>query len=281
MSIKKNVIVTLTTDFGLQDPYVGQLKGALLLGYHNILPIDLSHAIAPWDLEAAAHCLYDSYRYFPKGSIHLVVVDPGVGSARKLIAAAGNGYYFVAPDNGVLSLLLASRQLDKACCISPDKIALSAISSTFHGRDILAPAAARLAQGAKLEELGPSLSLQELVRLPTHFIEPIDQLVTRLKGHVVLIDHFGNVRTNFHLARSGIDPARLLAIHVGGLDVNLYFPSYSAAAPGELFFLIDSAGYLEIAMNKGNAAQRIRCAKGDALILMLSSTQAPIRSGMD
>ena len=186
----------------------------------------------------------------------------------------------MAPDNGVLSLLLASRQLDKACCISPDKIALSAISSTFHGRDILAPAAARLAQGAKLEELGPSLSLQELVRLPTHFIEPIDQLVTRLKGHVVLIDHFGNVRTNFHLARSGIDPARLLAIHVGGLDVNLYFPSYSAAAPGELFFLIDSAGYVEIAMNKGNAAQRIGCAKGDALTLMLSSTQTPIRPGM-
>lgn len=265
-------VVTLITDFGWQDAYVGQLKGQLLRGCAQLLPIDLNHSIPPWDVAAAARCLYDSYGYFPRGSIHLVVVDPGVGSERRLLAAAGQGHIFITPDNGTLELLLAERRIEKAHCIESVGASPSGTepSPTFHGRDILAPAAARLACGCPLAELGPALAVQDLVRLQGQRPVRADASAP-LDGLVLAVDHFGNIRTSFHPARDNICSDLLYAVTIHNILITRRVRCYSDAPKGALCFLIDSGGYLEIAIHQGNAAQALFCKPGDLLRLHLKN----------
>ena len=258
-------IVTLITDFGLRDAYVGQLKVALLSACPDILPIDLNHEIPPWDVAAAARCLADSFRHFPPGTIHLAVVDPGVGGARKLVAASGSGHCFLGPDNGLFSDLLTANALDVAHMITVP----AGASPTFHGRDALAPAAGRLAAGEALAALGPALSLRELTRLEeTTVVAPN---TTAIRGRILSVDHFGNVRTGFHLERLGLDRNRIAALEIGEHRITAKVISYHEAPPGVLCLLIDSGGYLEIALNRGSAAARLACAPGDGVVLRLGA----------
>ena len=261
-------IVTLITDFGWQDVYVGQLKGRLLQVCRHILPIDLNHAIPSWDIAAAARCLYDSYSFFPLGSIHLVVVDPGVGSKRRILAATGKGHFFVCPDNGILSYLLEETCIEKACEISMDTNRLHPISPTFQGRDILAPTAAQLACGKPLDAIGPALGLDNLVRLAKTGASSAAAPLT-LEGQILSVDHFGNIRTSFHLLRDNIDCTYLSGLRIRTIVVNVQVTTYAEAPLGTPCFLVDSGGYVEIAINQGNAAQTIGCRPGDAVWLQL------------
>lgn len=270
MDSSASPIVTLITDFGWQDAYVGQLKGRLLQACRRVLPVDITHAIPAWDIAAAARCLSDSYQFFPPGSIHLVVVDPGVGSNRRLLAAAGQGHFFVCPDNGILSALLQENCIEEAREISPAPHAGGAISPTFHGRDILAPVAAQLACGKPFNDIGPALALQDLVRLT----EPHASASTtplHLEGTVLSVDHFGNIRTSFHPQRDNINPAHLSGLKIKTILVTIQVTAYAEAALANLCFLIDSGGYIEIAINQGNAAQSIGCQPGDPVWLQLKA----------
>ena len=149
----KSAIFTLTTDFGLLDPYAGQLKGALLKGFPSATIIDLTHAIPAWDVVTAAVTIRTSYAFFPAGTIHLIVVDPGVGSQRSILVAAGDNHYFIAPDNGILSLLVLDHKIETIHRVEHPDFFGAAVSPTFHGRDIIAPVAAALAQGTGLAHL--------------------------------------------------------------------------------------------------------------------------------
>lgn len=263
-------IVTLITDFGWHDVYVGQLKGILLKGCARILPVDLTHTIPPWDIAAAARCLYDSYSFFPPGTIHLVMVDPGVGSERRLLAAAGQAHYFVAPDNGILTYLLADNLISQARCLEISAKA-AILSPTFHGRDILAPAVSRLAGGCPLEQLGPPLALHELVKFEeSNATATISTGI--LAGQILSVDHFGNIRTSFHPQRDNISISHLSAVAIKNIMVTKQVQYYSEAPRDIPCFLIDSGGYIEIAINQANAAQTIQCMPGDPLCLHFKTT---------
>lgn len=254
-------IITLTTDFGLSDPYVGQMKGALLQGCPSATLVDLTHAIPSWDVLAAALTLHTSYRYFPVGTVHLVVVDPGVGSRRSILAARGEGQFFVCPDNGILSFLLDEHHLQAVHRVEMDQAA-GAISPTFHGRDIMAPVAAALAGGAGLETFGPALALSSLQRIDLPQAEIVDH---RLHGQVLSIDHFGNVRTSIRLDNTLRSSIHFAAVVIHGHRISTFVTHYSEAPIGALLVLIDSSGFVEVAANQASAAALIGCAPGDAL----------------
>lgn len=263
-------VVTLITDFGWQDSYVGQLKGKLLQTCARILPVDLNHSIPPWDIAAAARCLFDSYSFFPRGTIHLIVVDPRVGSERRLLAAGGGGHFFLTPDNGTLSYLLNANLIEHAHQL-PLPADATATSHTFHGRDILAPAAGRLACGCSLSELGHQLPLHTLVRQQDLSSDNTFESPSCLNGKVLSVDRFGNVRTSFHPLRDNISCSHLSALTIKNIVVREPVNCYSEARPAAFCYLIDSVGYIEIALNQGNAAQTIPCMPGDPIQLHLNS----------
>ncbi|MGE4560007.1 MAG: S-adenosyl-l-methionine hydroxide adenosyltransferase family protein [Desulfobulbus sp.] len=257
-------VITLTTDFGLSDPYVGQLKGALLKGCPSATLVDITHAVPTWDVLAAALALHTSYRYFPTGTVHLVVVDPGVGSSRSILAARGEGYCFVCPDNGILSFLLA-----KKCVLAVHRVEAGgapgkSISPTFHGRDIMAPVAAALARGEGLETFGPALGLSSLERIGLPRPASVDG---GLRGQVLSVDHFGNVRTNLRLDEESLNPSNFSALEIQGHRISTMAAAYSEVPVGGLLVLRDSSGFLEIAANQANAAVLIGCVPGDPLTL--------------
>ena len=206
-------IITLTTDFGLQDPYVGQLKGALLKGCPSATIIDITHAIPAWDVVAAAVTIRTSYAFFPQGSIHLIVVDPGVGSQRSILVAVGDGHLFIAPDNGILSLLVVDHKIETIYKVEHPAFFPASVSPTFHGRDIMAPVAAALARGAALHDFGAAVPLQaiHLALVPSVVPE-----AGCLHGQVDRIDHFGNIQTTIRTGRGGFDPAAFSFLEIGG-----------------------------------------------------------------
>ncbi len=223
--------LTLLTDFGHRDPYVGVMKGQIYKSCPQATVIDLTHMVPPQDLTAAAFLLVKNYRWFPPGTVHLVVVDPGVGSARKAVAAKIGGHYFVAPDNGVLHWVLEQGKLEGAVALPVPERA----SSTFHGRDLFAPAAARLAAGQALGQLGSEL--QELKRF-SEVPEP-----TR----VVWIDHFGNLVTRVERTEA------LAAVTLDGIRLPLV-RTYAEVEPGQPLALWGSDEQLEISVRDGSAA---------------------------
>jgi S-adenosylmethionine hydrolase len=260
-------IISLTTDFGLIDPYVGQMKGAILRRNPGAQLVDLSHAIPRQDIIGAAIVLHSSYAFFPAGTVHLVVVDPGVGSQRRILAAAGDEQIFVAPDNGILSLLLRDQIITRVYQIEKKELFTDVVSSTFHGRDIMGPVAAVLAGGLDVDAVGSEVSPDSCVCLDLPVACGSEGKVT---GQVLQVDHFGNIRTTIrstdlehlkyleHLAGS-----QRCQVQVNAYRIQTISTTYAEVEPGELVALIDSAGYLEIAVNRGSAAELTRCRIGD------------------
>lgn len=250
------IIITLTTDFGLQDEYVGVLKGVMLGLAPQAHLIDICHTIRAQDIRQAAFILQAAAPYFPKDTIHLAVVDPGVGTNRRLLAVRAMGQVFLGPDNGILSPFLNEQLFEEAICIDCPERYLAPLSTTFHGRDILAPVAAALANGAGLSSLGAHALKENLTKLASPTLQ-IDRIHGNIAGSVIHIDHFGNLTTNIHqrdLAGLTADPASIQIFH-GKQQVTGLASAYATVPNGQILALIGSRGYLELAIAKGNAAQ--------------------------
>lgn len=251
-------IITLLTDFGTKDEYVGVLKGVILRSNRNIVTVDISHHIPPQDTIAAAHILSRSFSYFPAETVHLIVVDPGVGSSRKILAMKAYNHYFVGPDNGVLSHLFRD---DNAAVYQIDmgKWGGEKTSNTFHGRDIMAPAAAHLASTHCLLDIGEKISGSDCIK--TLQQEPI-LLKNILLGGVVHVDHFGNLCTNItraDLEAFGPEPYQ---ITIGNIVIPVISKSYSSKAGGSYLALFDSHDLLEISLNQGSAHKQLGLGTG-------------------
>jgi hypothetical protein len=241
-------IVTLLTDFGSADSYVGEVKGALLSLAPLAVVVDITHDIAPGDIASASYVLGRVWRTFPAGTVHLAVVDPGVGTRRRALAADVGGHRFVAPDNGLLSEVFAAADADVVSLPVPPTA-----SHTFHGRDVFAPAAARLAQGAALAELGAAVS--DLVHLPPRRVrvEGAD-----LVGQVVHVDRFGTLVTNLPASAAGAAGA---VVRLGGHSVAVH-ATFGDVAAGSPVAFVGSGGTLEIAVRDGRADAVLGVARG-------------------
>jgi S-adenosyl-L-methionine hydrolase (adenosine-forming) len=254
-------IVTLLTDFGTRDAYVGAMKGVLLSHQPDRVLVDITHDITPQDIMEAAFVLRESAPYFPAGTVHLVVVDPGVGTERRPIAMRHNGQIFIGPDNGLFSLYLGDRNPDEVVGLDIEKLARRPPSRTFHGRDIFAPAAAELAKGMPLHLLGRPI--EEMTRL--HWALPIGD-EQGVRGWVIHIDRFGNCITNITERELGGDTSkRRFKGYAGGAIFSDLSQTYADVDPGEPLMLIGSGGFLEIAINGGNAAELLSIRKSTAV----------------
>jgi hypothetical protein len=255
------VVITLLTDFGTRDAYVGAMKGVIL----GINPpgalVDLTHEIPPQDLTAGAFVLAAAAPYFPPGTVHLAVVDPGIGTGRRGLAAFARGQYFVGPDNGLFHFIF--KEADDLAIVSLENRAYfrAEISATFHGRDIFAPVAAHLARGVALEELGPPVTDPVLLSLP----EPVfDE--DEAAGELIYADRFGNLVSNLRFDRllSWLGGQEFL-VQVGPCTLTRFSTTYGEVAPGEVLALKGSHGYLEIACNLASAAERLGVSVGAPL----------------
>ena len=253
-------IITLTTDFGLHDEYVGTVKGIILCTCRDAVIVDLTHDIEPQNIASAAMSIGASFRFFPGGTLHMVVVDPGVGSDRRILAVRSAGHLFIAPDNGVLTLVLTEDYFQEAFQVNRRDLFARAISASFHGRDIMAPVAARLASGMDIARVGPRLSRQECCRISLPTTTVTNEV---LSGEIIHIDHFGNLRTSITAKDLTGFSVKKLQIQLGGRTVNAVSGAYSGAEAGNLVALIDSRNHLEIAVNGGNAAALLGCQIGD------------------
>ncbi len=260
-------IITLTTDFGNDDEYSGVMKGVILSLNSSAVIVDITHHIDPQDLVQAAYSIYYSYKYFPQGTIHVVVVDPTVGSERKILALKIAGHIFIAPDNGVLTLLLNEGNIHSITCVDNPSYFLDPVSRTFHGRDILAPVSAYLSMGVELKKLGTSVAQKDLICLsmPESYYSDNGELV----GSIVSIDHFGNLITNINLddleKMNHTVSGKKLCINVGSDKISGLSLNYSSATSGLPLSIIGSRGCLEISVNGGSAANHFMVEKGDVV----------------
>ncbi|MEZ5976652.1 MAG: SAM-dependent chlorinase/fluorinase [Planctomycetota bacterium] len=252
-------IVTLLTDFGVQEAYVGVMKGVLHARSSALRAVvDLTHEVAPQDVEQARFHLENAWHWFPEGSVHVVVVDPGVGTDRAIAVAEHGGHVFVAPDNGLMRTLLDPTDEVHRLDLSRYPVP----SATFHGRDLFAPAAAELVDGARPRDLGPRI---ELELAPERRNEAAAD--GSVAGRVVHVDRFGNLITDIAASVVGADPARCIA-EIAGLRVRMV-AAYGAAEPGDLLALVDSYGAVEIAVRDGDAARRLGVGRGAPVKLVL------------
>ena len=253
-------VVALLTDFGTRDHYAGTLKGVVLSVCPDATLVDIGHDIPAHDVLAGALELAACYRYFPAGTIFLVVVDPGVGSARRGIAADTGDYRFVAPDNGVLSAVFRESPPKKVVELTERKYARPTVSRTFEGRDRFAPAAGFLAKGVALVSLGKSIKDYQTIDLPRPSISGQE-----LNGEVVRVDRFGNLITNIDRRTfEQFADGRSIAVVVGGREIPRIVATYAEAPPGELCALFGSTDHLEVAVNAGDAAALLTLARGAA-----------------
>ncbi|MGB3512734.1 MAG: SAM-dependent chlorinase/fluorinase [Microcoleaceae cyanobacterium] len=281
MSDKK--IITLLTDFGLKDVYVSVMKGVIAEINSTLNIIDLSHEIPPQNLNAGQFCLQNAYPYFPKGTVHVVVVDPGVGSSRRAIAIQLPTGFLVGPDNGIFSGVLNSidtQQITVVELTNSDYWRTNSPSTTFHGRDIFAPIGAHLASGVALEKLGEKINPESLVKLPLNNIIITD---SGIEGCVQHIDHFGNIITNIP---SSYIKGKTWSVAV---EKDEQFSSYQTIGSGnnyaeckqgELIAIIGSHGFVEIAANGSSAQFKLNLEYGDKVqiisnILSLETDKKP------
>jgi S-adenosylmethionine hydrolase len=278
-------IITLLTDFGEEDSYVGAMKGVIL----SILPeaklIDISHRVTPQNIRQAALILSNVYAYYPPHTVHLAVIDPGVGGPRRAIALEASHGRFVAPDNGVLTYVRLKESTSKAVLLENADYWLSTPSHTFHGRDIFSPVAAHLASGVPLTDLGPPVDEIVMLPMPSLIITP-----TSIQGQVVHIDRFGNVLTNimslrwvddrtieFNPITATPDREQTLYINARQAQVTCSWhkikglsQTYSQAGVGETLALVGSSGELEVAINQGNASEGLAIQVGDPITLYIT-----------
>lgn len=253
-------VLTLTTDFGQKDGFVGAMKGVILSICPDAALVDISHEIRPQAVLQAAYVLSSAVAYYPPGAVHLVVVDPGVGSERRPIAVQTARAAYVAPDNGVLSLALAQDPARRAVSLTDPEYRLSSVSATFHGRDIFAPAAAHLACGVPLEEMGEALPISALIELPIPVPEPHPG---GWRCAVLHVDRFGNLITNFRPQSQ----KRGLRVSAGTRRIERLSRTFSDVAPGELVAYEGSGGYLEIAVREASAARALCLDVGDTILI--------------
>lgn len=270
-------LITLTTDFGLSDHFVGTLKGVIL----NIAPeaeiVDISHSVQAFDVLDGALTIAQSYSYFPSGTVHLVVVDPGVGTARRPILVTSERHHFVAPDNGVLSLVYGREERLHIRHVTAEHYYLQPVSNTFHARDIFAPVAAWLAKGVDPEKFGDEIS--DFVRFNAP--KPKTANGNTLRGVVLKVDRFGNLITNITPQDAPMlfasDPAPF-KILVGKHEITEIHSSYSGGTLGAVFGILGSMGYLEIASNRGSAAKIVGTGKGSEVTVSLEGAAAASQS---
>lgn len=252
-------VITLLTDFGTADYFVGAVKGAILSVNRAAVIADITHEIAPQDVEAGAFTLLEAYETFPAGTIHVAVVDPGVGSTRRAIIVKAAKHFFVGPDNGIFTYIYDRNPSNKVFHVKVEKYFRRPTSSTFHGRDVFAPVAAALSQGIKPEEFGPLIT--DPVRLPTS-LNPEVQKNGEVHGRIIQIDRFGNCVTN--LTREFFDDTADL--RVGGMKIRKFREFYDGAG-NEPFGIWGSAGFLEISLKGGSAAKLLKVKKGGRVFL--------------
>jgi len=268
----KRAIVTVTTDFGLRDPFVGIMKGVILGLNPEIDLVDLSHQVTPHDILDGAFTLFESYRFFPPDTIHLVVVDPGVGSERRPLLASTPKYTFVAPDNGVLAMMIEREEAVEVRHVTADQYFLKPLSNTFHGRDVFAPVAGWLSRGIAPDKFGEVIT--DYVRTaPGQPPRPARIADNGVRGAVLKIDNFGNVITNLTL----VDVPELVReepssfrVVVNGHEITRLVSAYAGGGPGETVAIVGSAGFLELANNLGSAAGSLGASTGMEVFVYLS-----------
>ena len=256
------MIVTLLTDFGTADYFVGALKGAVLASNPEARVVDLTHEIPPYDVEAGAFTLRAAFETYPDGTVHIAVVDPGVGSARRAIAVEGRGHTFVGPDNGLFGHVYERIGPFRVFQLTNRNFFRREVSPTFHGRDIFAPVAGALSRGVRAEELGPEVF--DFVRLPSAAVEKTAD--GTLVGSIIHVDRFGNLVTNItpeELSEETI--ARGARLRIGGREVRRFrrFFAEDAEGAGEPFAVWGSAGLLEVVLFRDSAARVLGAGRGD------------------
>jgi S-adenosylmethionine hydrolase len=250
-------IITLTTDFGLQDHYVGAMKGVILGICPQAQIVDISHEVKPFQIGEGAFLLAQAAACFPPKTVHVAVVDPGVGTARRPILVEAGGQYFVAPDNGVLAMICAA-QAHKVRALSNQRYFRQPVSRTFQGRDIFAPAAAQLAAGLPAARLGKRI--EDYLR--PAFLKPQRTGKRSWSGQILHIDRFGNLVTNFHASDFPDLEARNVSLTIGPQQVSVVARNYAECGAGELFLIVGSSGYVEVSVNQASAARAIGCETG-------------------
>jgi S-adenosylmethionine hydrolase len=259
-----NPIITLTTDYGTNDHLVGVVKGAILKINPDAQIIDITHHVAPFDLLEGALAISSAYSYFPPRTIHVVVVDPGVGTERRPLLVSGQNQYFLAPDNGVLSGIYEKENPVIVRNITSEHYFAQPVSKTFHGRDVFAPVAAWLSKSWQPGSMGEEISDFKRFAMP----KPKEADGT-LKGVVLKVDAFGNLVTNFRaedLAPESLEKGSV-KLQVGTHAVTRLVPTFANGNAGEVIAYVGSSGYLEIAVNKGSASKTLGIGRGTAVVL--------------
>jgi len=249
-------IITLTTDFGERDPYVGMMKGVILSINPRARIVDISHGISAGSILEGSTIIKEAYRYFPSGTVHVGVIDPGVGGERRPIAVASKGHYFAGPDNGLFWPTIAADPLADVIHLTEKRYWMDAVSSTFHGRDIFAPVAAHLSRGIDLYLMGEKIN--DPIALAYPLVKREQDL---LAGEVIRVDHFGNLITNITTENlAEFLSSEGLSVAIGGMVLKGIHTTYGDASEGEPLALIGSSNMLEIAVNRGSAREKL----GDA-----------------
>ena len=268
-------VITLLTDFGTHDAYVAIMKGVILRINPRATIVDITHWIDSQDVHQAAYAIASSYRYFPSETVHIVVVDPGVGSRRAVVALGLEGQTFLAPDNGVLSPFLENQPIEKIVKVENTEFFLKPVSRTFHGRDVFAPVGAHLSLGLPLDRLGASIESDALVRLD--LVQARLEKDGRISGTVIDVDRFGNLITNIdwpfvkrHYPAADHNSLRLA---IGRQRLNCLSPTYDSVKPGTPLVLVGSRGFFEISVNQGNAARFFAARTGTSISVKIDSAQ--------
>jgi S-adenosylmethionine hydrolase len=266
-------IITLTTDFGSNDHFIGAMKGVILSIVPEAQIIDICHSVQAFDVLDGALTISQAYSYFPTRTVHVVVVDPGVGTARRPIVASCDKYHFVAPDNGVLSLVYAREERMHVRHITSEHYFLQPVSNTFHARDIFSPVAAYLAK--EVDSLKFGEEVEDYVRFSAPKPKAVDE--NRLRGVVLKVDRFGNLVTNITPQDAPIlfgSTGKAFKIVVGSREITEIHSAYAEGAPGEVIGILGSMGFLEIAANRGAAAQLTGAGKGSDVTIILGEGAA-------
>ncbi|THB79129.1 MAG: hypothetical protein D6B25_02535 [Desulfobulbaceae bacterium] len=257
--------ITLTTDFGYRDEYVGVMKGVILSINKGIPIVDLVHDVSPQNIRQAAKIIWNNHKYFPDGSVHVGIVDPSVGSSRRILAIQHDTHCFIGPDNGIFTPLLLSKNPLEIFSVENAKLFLKRVSNTFHGRDIIAPVAARLASGMAIAQVGPKVKKESciLVSLKEPVLQP-----NGVAGEVTSIDHFGNVRTNItksYLNRIVMNDTPCITIK--NYSIDFANGSYSSMPDNIPTALVNSSGELEISIKNGNAGKKLQVSRGERVFV--------------
>ncbi len=254
-------IITLTTDFGLKDSYVGEMKGAILSVNAGANIMDITHMVSPQNIIEGALVLSRAYLFYPPGTIHVAVIDPGVGSSRRPILIETEKYFFVGPDNGLFTPVFEKEKVTRVIHLVNSEYFLDEVSNTFHGRDIFGPVAAHLSMGVRPESFGTPVESPVLLELPSPVRDDME-----IRGEVLYIDSFGNLITNI----IGKDVVRLaekanVMVTVKGARIRGLSATYSDGVKGDLLALVGSSGYLEIACSSRRASEMLNVREGDSV----------------